>query len=359
MQQSFPVENLLNWYSENKRSLPWRETSDPYKIWVSEIMLQQTRVITAVPYYQRFLSELPTVYDLAQADRQRVLKLWEGLGYYSRARNLQDAARTVVEEYDGHLPDSISEIKNLKGIGPYTAAAILSIAYQKRYAVVDGNVLRVLSRYFGISDDIRNQKTKNGIQQLANEIIPVSNPGDFNQAVMELGATVCVPANPLCNSCPLSGSCIAYKSAQTEKIPYKSPSKKIPHYDIGVGILCNKKNQLLIALRPEDAMLGGLWEFPGGKRKKEEPIRDTVRRELHEELGVQAEILREFMTVKHTYSHFRITLKSFICEIRKGIPKPVSSQEIRWIDLKDIDLYPFPKANKELVQRLKREFPDR
>ncbi len=358
MQQTFPVENLLNWYSENKRDLPWRESADPYKIWVSEIMLQQTRVSTAIPYYQRFLSEFPTVYDLAQADRQHVLKLWEGLGYYSRARNLQDAARTVVNEFNGIIPDTFPEIKKLKGIGPYTAAAILSIAFQKPHAVVDGNVLRVLSRFFGISDDIRNQKTKNSIQQLVDEIIPDSNPGDFNQAVMELGATVCLPSKPLCESCPLSVSCIAFKSAQTEKIPYKSPSKKIPHYDIGVGILCNEKNQVLIALRPEDAMLGGLWEFPGGKRKKEESIRKTVYRELHEELGVEAEIQRYFMTVKHTYSHFRITLKAFICNIRKGNPKPVSSQEIRWIDLREIDQYPFPKANKELVQRLKQEFPE-
>jgi len=357
VRQFFPVENILNWYSENKRNLPWRETSDPYKIWVSEIMLQQTRVSTAIPYYQRFLNEFPTVYDLALADRQHVLKLWEGLGYYSRARNLQDAARMVIDKYDGNLPDTLSEIKTLKGIGPYTAAAILSIAFQKPHAVVDGNVLRVLSRYFGIIDDIRNQQTKNGIQQLASEVIPHSNPGDFNQAVMELGATICLPSNPLCESCPISAACNAFKSAMTEKIPYKSPSKKIPHYDIGVGILFNNKNQVLIALRPEDVMLGGLWEFPGGKRKKDEDIRDTVRRELQEELGVEAEILEEFMTVKHAYSHFRITLKSYICKIRKGKPEPVSSQEIKWIDLTDIDRYPFPKANKDLVQRLKQNYP--
>jgi len=356
VQQTFPVENLLKWYSDNKRKLPWRQTTDPYKIWISEIMLQQTRVNTVIPYYYRFLKEFPTIYDLSKADRQRVLKLWEGLGYYSRARNLQDAARKVVNVYNGKIPDNIHELKKLKGIGPYTAAAIMSIAFQKPHAVVDGNVLRVFSRYFGISDDIKNRETKNEIQHLAEIIIPQSNAGDFNQAVMELGATVCHPSYPECTHCPLSDTCIAFKSAQTDKIPYKSPAKKIPHYDIGVGIIFNKKNQVLIALRPEDAMLGGLWEFPGGKRKDKEEITATVRRELHEELGVQVKLLREFMSVKHTYSHFRITLKSYVCKIIKGKPKPVSSREIKWIELSEIEEYPFPRANKHLVERLKEEY---
>lgn len=355
MEHSFPVQQLLNWYSRNKRDLPWRKTSDPYKIWVSEIMLQQTRVDTVIPYYYRFLEKFPTVHHLAQAGRRQVLKQWEGLGYYSRVRNMQDAAITVSEKLDGNLPDAYSAIIKLKGIGPYTAAAILSIAFQKPYAVVDGNVIRVFSRYFGISNDIRKQSTKNDISGLAQSLIPDDCPGDFNQAVMELGATVCTPLNPECHECPLTHSCFAYKKAMTEEIPYKSPRKKIPHHTICVGILLNGKNEVLIALRPEDAMLGGLWEFPGGKKKSSESHEGAVIRELREELGIEAGGLEKFLEVKHAYSHFRITLHAYLCKIDKGTPEPRTSQKIKWIDIDEIDDYPFPKANKVLVEKLKAE----
>ncbi|MGF1670678.1 MAG: A/G-specific adenine glycosylase [Balneolaceae bacterium] len=356
MYSHFPLDELLKWYSDNKRDLPWRDISDPYKIWVSEIMLQQTRVDTVIPYYQRFLKELPTVHDLAKADRRQVLKLWEGLGYYSRARNLHDAARFVVKNSKGKIPEEFDAIIGLKGIGPYTAAAILSIAFQKPHAVVDGNVIRVLSRFFGITNDIRSGATKNDIQRIADEIIPDSAPGDFNQAVMELGATVCIPADPKCEQCPLSCECFAFKTLQTDQIPYKSPSKKIPHKEIGVGVILNNQKQVLIALRPEDSMLGGLWEFPGGKRKENEQITDTILRELSEELGVKADIKHKFMTVKHTYSHFKITLNAYICTIVSGNPKPVCSQELKWVDMDEIDEYPFPKANKMLIGKLKTEY---
>lgn len=346
------IQDLLDWYQLHKRELPWRKTDSPYRIWVSEIMLQQTRVDTVIPYYNRFLEAFPTVYDLAEADQQHVLKLWEGLGYYSRGRNLHQAAKTVVQHFDGELPDDYDSITKLKGIGPYTAAAILSIAFDKKHAVVDGNVIRVLSRYFGIKDDIRSGKTKKQIQRLADEMIPENQPGDFNQAVMELGATVCTPSKPLCSQCPLSAECVAYQTVQTDSIPYKSPAKKVPHHHIGVGLIVNEKNELLISLRPNNVMLGGLWEFPGGKQEADEKIKETVRRELYEELDVTVQVFGRFMQLKHAYSHFKITMHAFWCSIIQGTPKPISGKELRWVPLSEIDQFPFPKANKTLIENL-------
>lgn len=314
-------------------------------------MLQQTRVDTVIPYYNRFIKKFPTVKDLAEADRQDVLKLWEGLGYYSRARNMQDAARQVVKELGGKMPDNYAGLITLKGIGPYTAAAISSIAFGEKQAVVDGNVLRVICRYYGITDDIRSARTKIEVQEIVGKLIPGSRPGDFNQAVMELGATVCTPANPNCENCPVSTNCIAFKTARTDTLPYKSSAKKIPHHQIGVGIIVDpERGKLLIARRPEDAMLGGLWEFPGGKQKKGEQITETVKRELDEELGVEVSVFEKLTELKHAYSHFKITMHAYWCRIEKGTPKPKSSSELKWVSPSELEQYPFPKANKTLTE---------
>lgn len=345
-------DDLLAWYDHHKRDLPWRDCGDPYKVWISEIMLQQTRVDQATPYYHRFIERFPTVQDLAAADQQEVLKVWEGLGYYSRARHLHHAAQTVVEEFDGKLPDTWDEITSLKGIGPYTASAILSIAFQKEFAVVDGNVIRVISRYFGIEDDIRRTATKNEIQDLADDLIDAERPGDFNQALMELGATVCVPSSPNCQNCAVNSECVAYKTVKTDEIPYKSPAKKRPHHQIGVGIIQNENDEVLIALRPEDAMLGGLWEFPGGKQQEDEEIEETVVRELNEELGVNIEVTKPFMKLDHAYSHFKITMHAFLCKLVEGTPKAKNSQRVKWISIDELEDYPFPKANRRLTEKL-------
>lgn len=352
MDSSAFQEKLLAWYDQNKRKLPWRDCGDPYKIWLSEIMLQQTRVDQATPYFNRFVERFPTVHDLADADQQDVLKVWEGLGYYSRARHLHDAAQLVVEKFDGKVPDNWDDITELKGVGPYTASAILSIAYNKNHAVVDGNVIRVLSRYLGIDDDVRSTKTKNAIQEAADDLLSEKRPGDFNQAVMELGATVCTPSNPDCEECPLQNSCIAYKTLRTDEIPYKSAAKKRPHHQIGVGIVMNDDEEVLIALRPEDAMLGGLWEFPGGKQEEDEEIEQTVIRELNEELGIEVSITKPFMKLDHAYSHFTITLHAYLCSLKEGTPKPKSSQKVRWIAIEKLEDYPFPKANRRLTEKL-------
>lgn len=344
--------DLLSWYDRNKRDLPWRGCGDPYKIWISEIMLQQTRVDQVIPYYYRFINRFPTVHDLAEAGLQEVLKVWEGLGYYSRARNLHHAAKTVAERFNGLIPDTWDEIKELKGIGPYSASAILSIAFGRPYAVVDGNVIRVLARFFGIETDVRKATTKNLIQGYADELLDPGRPGDFNQALMELGATVCTPSSPGCQNCPLGSRCAARAIARTDTIPYKSPAKKKPHHQIGVGVLKNNQGEVLIAHRPENAMLGGLWEFPGGKQKETEGIMETVIRELREELGIEARIIRPLMKLDHTYSHFKITLHAFICELVSGEPKPNASQQIKWVPVDELDQYPFPKANRRITNKL-------
>ncbi|OAN59819.1 A/G-specific adenine glycosylase [Balneola sp. EhC07] len=332
--------------------MPWREEKDPYKIWISEIMLQQTRVDQAWPYFENFMKVFPTVFDLAKADQQQVLKAWEGLGYYSRARNLHSASKMIVEDYNGKLPETYDEIIKLKGIGPYTAAAITSIAFGLPNAVVDGNVIRVITRYFGIEDDVRKTGTVKEVQSLVNELISQKQPAEFNQGMMELGATVCSPHNPDCLNCPIQSGCIATKIAKTDIIPYKSKAKKKPHKVIGVGIIEAEDGKLLIALRPEDAMLGGLWEFPGGKQEKGETIQQTVERELLEELDVEVHAFKEFMTLKHTYSHFSITMHAWFCTLISGTPKAKSSQEIRWVKRSELEEYPFPKANKVLTERL-------
>lgn len=332
--------------------MPWRGSRDPYRIWISEIMLQQTRVDQAWPYFERFMARFPTVYDLAKASQQEVLKAWEGLGYYSRARNLHAASKTIVNDYKGTIPENYDEIIKLKGIGPYTAAAITSIAFNKANAVVDGNVIRVITRYYGIEDDIRSSKTRRIVQEHVNKLISEEHPADFNQALMELGSLVCKPSNPECDSCPIQQGCTAIKMAKTDTIPYKSPAKKKPHKHIGVGIIERKDGQVLIALRPENVMLGGLWEFPGGKQEQGETISETIERELKEELGVTVHAYKEFMSLKHTYSHFSITLHAYLCKLVEGEPRPRSSQEIRWVRKSELEQYPFPRANKQLTERL-------
>jgi A/G-specific adenine glycosylase len=349
---------LLAWYDANKRSLPWRDLDDPYLIWLSEIMLQQTRVDSVKPYFDRFREEFPTIFDLAKADQQEVLLLWEGLGYYSRARNMHGTAQKVVKNFDGKIPDNWDEIIELKGIGPYTAAAVLSMAYQKPHAVVDGNVIRVLSRWFGIEDDVKQTAVKNDIQKLANEMLATARPGDFNQALMELGALICTPSEPACDQCPLAAGCAALKKVKTDVIPYKAPSKKVPHHNIGVGIVINQNDEVLIALRPEDGMLGSLWEFPGGKQEKGESIEETIVRELKEELGITVEIVQPFMKLNHAYSHLKITLHASICKLTAGNPEPRASQEIRWTDIDKLNDFPFPKANRQLTKKLMNTEPN-
>ncbi len=346
---------LLDWYRRTKRDLPWRRSRDPYLIWISEVMLQQTRVDQALPYYERFVRRFPDAEALARADLDEVLRIWEGLGYYSRARNLHKAAKQIVERHNGQFPDSYDDVIALQGIGPYTAAAIMSIAFDEPRAVVDGNVIRVICRLFKIGDDVRRSATKKQIENKAEQLLDRSSPGDFNQAMMELGATICTPKSPVCTDCPLQNNCQACLHNRISLYPYKSQMKKRPHHQIAVGVVRDKQGRMLITRRPEDGMLGGLWEFPGGKQEDGETLPGTVRRELREELGLAVAVNQvPFQSVRHAYSHFTITLHAFHAMLKRDSapPEAQNGEPIRWVVADELVNYAFPRANRKITETL-------
>jgi A/G-specific adenine glycosylase len=315
-------------------------------------MLQQTRVDQAQPYFERFMAAFPTLQDLAEADLDNVLVAWEGLGYYSRARNLHKAAKRIAESHAGRLPDDYEALRALPGIGPYTAAAVLAIAFSQPYGVLDGNVIRVLTRLACISDEASSAKTKRVLQKLSDDLVAPDAPGAFNQAMMELGATVCTPQNPRCDVCPVLKRCGARATDKVAFFPVLKKKDPVPHYDIAVGILENETGELLIQRRPEEGLLGGLWEFPGGKRESDEPLHATCVREFREEFGVEVIIDRPVMTLSHAYSHFKITLHAFKCRIRSGIPSSRSNLSLRWVAIDALNAFAFPRANRKLIDRL-------
>lgn len=352
MNDYIDINLLLNWFKKNKRDLPWRKTKNPYHIWVSEIMLQQTQVQTVIPYYHRFLDRFPTLQDFANAPDNLVMKAWEGLGYYSRVRNMQTAARQILDDYNGEFPKTAQTLLKLKGFGPYTSASVASLAFGDHAVAVDGNVKRVISRLFVLEEDISKITTVKKITQLAETLSRNFPAGEFNEAMMELGATVCTSKSPLCSACPLSTECKAFQLNTVEKYPFKSKRKPVPHYNIAVGIILNSKNEILIALRPKDGLLGNLWEFPGGKQQPDETLDNCCLREIKEELDIEIKIIEKLTTINHAYTHFKITLHAFVCLHISGRPQPKASQEIRWITHKNLNLYAFPKANKALLKQL-------
>ena len=343
--------DLLAWFSRNKREMPWRENSRLYPVWVSEIMLQQTQVATVIPYFRRFMKQFPSLRRLAGADQQDVLKAWEGLGYYSRARNLHRAAREVVQHRRGRIPTAADELRTLPGIGAYTAAAIASICSGERVPVVDGNVIRVFTRFLGLSGISTSPRVRRKILEFLTGCIPAEAPGDFNQAMMELGATVCRPRSPSCQSCPLAPRCVARKTGRTEVLPVQPRARKVPEYEIAVGLV-RKNGRVLIARRRTDQMLGGLWEFPGGKRRRGESLAVTVRREIREETGVKVRVGRELCLVKHAYSHFKIRLHAFLCSSCGGRAMALAGSEVRWVPVHRLHDYPFPAANGKILDVL-------
>lgn len=332
--------------------MPWRQTRDPYRIWLSEVMLQQTRVDQAQPYYERFVHRYPTVEDLADAPIDDVLRTWEGLGYYSRARNLHRAARNIVAEHGGALPSTYEAMRALPGVGPYTAAAVLSIAFDQPYAVLDGNVARVLTRVFTIGDDVKATSTRKRLQALADTLIAPDRPGVFNEAMMELGATVCTPVSPSCPRCPLRACCGALAKGEPTAYPVSRKRAPVPHHDVAVGLVFNESGQILIQRRPDEGLLGGLWEFPGGKREPGEALEATCVRELREELAIEVTVEDLFHRLTHAYTHFKITLYAFRCRLRSGTPVPVTGVPWKWVDVEALGQYAFPRANRRLIEQL-------
>jgi A/G-specific adenine glycosylase len=344
-------DRLIQWYKKNHRQLPWRETKDPYRIWVSEVMLQQTQVKTVLPYYRKFLSVFPNLECLASANLQDVLRVWEGLGYYARARNLHRAAKVILDVYGGRIPSTWSEFRKLPGVGDYIAAAVQSIAFEESHAVVDGNVKRVLARLLKIGAPVNKSASVRTFKNASSQLMDSLQPGIFNQAVMELGATVCRPQNPRCSMCPLQSFCCAYQSHEVVKYPKRLKSKPIPEYQIAVGVV-HKDNRYLITQRNPKGLLGGLWEFPGGKVRGREGPENACVREIMEEVNLRVEIECYVTRVKHAYTHFRIIVDVFLCSYISGNVKLNGPVDYRWITLDDIDRYPFPKANRKFIPAL-------
>lgn len=315
-------------------------------------MLQQTRVDQVVPYYHRFLRSFPTIGALSKASLDEVMKVWEGMGYYRRAAYARDAAREIVKRHDGRLPADAAQLRSLPGFGPYTTAAVLSIAFNVPAAAVDGNVLRVISRLFMIRREIGSAKARHRIELLVLRMIPPTKAADFSQALMELGAMVCTPTRPGCGRCPLRRVCKAYaKLEDVSVLPRRKPPKPKPHYNIAIGLV-QRNGRILIAKRPAGVILGNLWEFPGGKQEDGETLEETCRRELMEEMSIRVRILGLRKKIRHAYSHFSVTIHVFDCQHVGGTPKPKSSVKVRWARIVDLRRFAFPKANKIIVDEL-------
>jgi len=343
--------SLLGWYRKNHRQLPWRDTDDPYLIWVSEVMLQQTQVKTVIPYYLRFVAAFPSVNDLAASSQQAVLKLWEGLGYYARARNLHRAAKQVSTDFAGRIPDELEAIKQLPGVGDYIAAAVLSIAYNRAHPVVDGNVKRVLARLLQIDLPVNRPTHHRRFYRTASDFISLTQPGLFNQGMMELGALVCKPRRPDCAECPVDAACLSYRNDQVEFYPKRAKRPPVPTHHLAIGIIC-RNDKVLITRRKPDGLLGGLWEFPGGKLKTGETAEAACMREILEEVNLSVDVLRPLTRISHAYTHFKILADVFICRSVKGRIRLRGPTDYRWISLEEIHRFPFPKANHKFIPLL-------
>ena len=346
-----PGARLIAWFRSRTRDVPWRDETDPYRIWVAEVMAQQTRMAVVRERYDRFLAAFPDVDALAAAERDEVLKAWEGLGYYSRARNLHDAARIVATDLDGRLPDSVEGLRALPGIGPYTAGAVASLAFGLREPAVDGNVRRVLSRLHDLP-----RPAAGALEVRARALLEATDapPGEVNQALMDLGGEVCTPRSPACDHCPLGPDCLARARGTQAERPGRAPRRELPHRTIAVTVVC-REGRVLIGRRPEEGLLGGLWEFPGGKVEPGETPRAAAARELREEMCLEAELGEEIAVVEHAYSHFRITLHAFRGRWTAGEPCGRAASDWRWVAPGELAGFAFPAANRPVLETLATE----
>lgn len=345
-------KDLLAWYQQVRRDLPWRKNKDPYRIWVSEVMLQQTRVDTVIPYYERFLEKFPTLEHLAAASDEEVVKVWEGLGYYSRARNLHSAVKEVAASYGGKVPDDYASISKLKGVGPYTAGAILSIAYGQPVPAVDGNVLRVITRVYALDHDITKAATRRLVEQLVSKSIPEENPGDFNQALMELGALICVPISPDCLSCPINDYCSALKQGRVEELPIKSKAKPPVSVQVVMGWI-RRNGKIAVLRRPKEGLLANMWALPTAIHPEgnRSPV-ETIYRYCTEK-GLQVvpgPVIGRFV---HLFSHRR--WETTVVEV-EGLE--VSQQlppRWRWVTDEELAALPLPRAYHKALQLIYKE----
>ncbi|MDP4828163.1 MAG: A/G-specific adenine glycosylase [Flavobacteriales bacterium] len=336
------TENLLIWYAKHKRNLPWRESINPYQIWLSEIILQQTRVDQGTAYYLRFISAFPTVFDLAKADEESVLKLWQGLGYYSRARNLRLAAQMVVEKFNGQFPTSYDLLLTLKGVGPYTAAAIASIAFNEPVPVVDGNVFRVISRLMASDLPIDRPSGLKFTREQMLRLIPSNEPGNFNQAVMELGAMVCKPVNPDCNACPIQTQCLAHASKITSNLPVKAGKQKVTALNIRYAMVIFK-DQIMVRLRSEKGIWQGLYDFPELTFEHDEI---GCLHEAESLFGTKMTFVKRSSTFTHLLSHRRISADVFVLQAEQ---LPIIGKDCQLIALSALTTVPVPRLVEKML----------
>ncbi len=336
---------LLQWFKENGRDFPWRKTRDPYAIWVSEIMLQQTQVTTVVPYYKKYLRAFPTVHHLARADLSRVLKVWEGLGYYSRARNLHRASRIIVHHFQGKIPDNLRDLVDLPGIGRSTAGAILSFAYNQEAPILDGNAKRVLSRLAAVPGQSMGGKTEGLLWKISESLIPQGRSNPFNQALMDLGATVCTPKDPRCLRCPLRNLCRGYLSGKPESYSLRALKKTIPHIE-GISAVIRKGERVLLRQRPPEGLLGGLWEFPNWETEAKRKLRLRLRNDIKKEWGMDVDVKEQIGTFHQTFSHFKLTLRVYQCRnlTRKGKGK--------WVSIQKLPFFPMSRIHRRIAQTI-------
>ena len=354
-----PLAPLHAWYSAHARALPWRRTKDPYKILVSEFLLQQTQVAQAIPYYERFIARFPNLRSLADAPLDSVLKAWEGCGYYARARNLHKSAKIIIAEHGGAVPSSHAALLALPGVGPYLAASISSIAFEEPNAVLDGNVIRVLARVQAYRFSVDLPKSKKHLQTLAQAWLASTStpPSIHNQSMMELGALICTPKNPKCASCPLAKGCQARLLGRTEDFPIKKKKAARPLIQVATGLLLNRKGEVLISQRHPSDFLGGLWEFPGGKQDEGENLAECVVREFLEEVGLKVVPLREVMVVRAEYTHKLVDMHVFLLCLPKGrsrAPRPLDCQAVKWEKIEHLHHYAFPKADHAMIEWLEK-----
>lgn len=343
---------LLDWYGRSKRGMPWRGEKDPYVIWVSEIMLQQTRVDTVIPYYLRWIEEFPTVYALASASEEGVLLLWEGLGYYARVRNMHLTAKKIVQQLHGEFPRTPDELQELPGIGEYTANAIASICFDFPAVALDANIKRVLARLVDLDEPLANKTALNKLEQFAGNLIIDANAGDVNQALMDLGAMICLPSEPVCSICPVQNYCVAFNHHTQHERPVLRPKKLIPEYQVVAAAISTStgNGMFLLAKRPNGGLLPGLWEFPGGKVEEGENDLQALQREIMEELDTHISVDFMLGAYKHAYTHFKVVVRAYHCQLQGPPPKALEAQELAWVRCDEMNRFAMGKVDR-LISR--------
>lgn len=341
--------DLLAWFAESGRDLPWRRTADPYPIWVAEVMLQQTRVETALPYYKRFLKRFPDVSSLAAASEEEVLRLWEGLGYYSRARHLHQAANQIVARFGGRIPESQDRLQELPGIGRYTAAAIAAIAFRQDALALDGNLRRVLARLFDLHLDPRSSEGERELERRAAGILPRGRASEFNQGLMDLGALICRPRAPACPICPLARHCLARRRGTQDQLPMRVARRALPDR-LAVAAVWQENGKVLVRRNPSGGLLAGLWGFPGGLLAEGEDERVGLQRLIEQQLEMQVRVGNPLPRLKHSYSHFRVTLQPYACKpVGRKLRDRAGS---RWVRVQELGQLPMGRLDRQLAERL-------